>query len=545
MSAPRPLLCLTLALIVLLVGCASPPPVLLDGLGSHQRPVTTASLEARQFFHQGLVLCHGFNHDEAVAAFEHAARLDDSFALAHWGVAFALGPNINSPMTDVDKASRAYAESRRAEALMERATPVEQALIGALLLRYADPAPEDRTALDQAYADALRAAWVQHSDDADVGTLLADALLNLSPWDQWDPDGTPKPNTLEILEVLEAVLAFAPDHPFANHLHIHATEASQTPERAEASADRLLLLAPGQGHLVHMPSHTYMRVGRYADAAEANRRALIADNAYFALRGPQHEYELYRAHNYHFRAYAAMFQGDREAALIAAAGLVHDLPRWAIETMPQYAEGFLAVPWHVMVRFGLWQQILDEPEPDTPLTIADALWHYARGVAFANLGRIAEAQAETALFEADAAFIGEGDFVALSEAEQVVVIARHMLAGELLYRQGKLEQSFAQFMLAVAADDALKYGEPRGWMQPVRHAYGALLLESGQAAEAEQIYRQDLERHPENGWSLHGLAEALRVQGQTAEADAVQVRFEAAWEAASIDISASCFCRRT
>ncbi|MCB9898151.1 MAG: hypothetical protein H6825_09125 [Planctomycetes bacterium] len=519
--------------------------MLLGDLGTYTRPLETPSAEARAWFRQGLMLTYGFNHDEAVAAFEEARRLDPGFALAAWGVGFALGPNINMPMTDPDVASRAYAAAQDAAKLAAvRATPVERALCEALTLRYADPPPADRAALDLAYADAMRDVHARFPDDPDVGALFADSLLNLSPWDQWTKDGRPKEHTEECLAVLEDVLATHPDHPLANHLYIHATEAGPHPEAAEPCADRLGRLVPGQGHLVHMPSHTYVRIGRYADAVEANQRALLVDDAYFASHGWHGVYALYRAHNAHFLAYAAMFEGDPETSLAAARNLVAHIPAEVLEQMPEYAEGFFAMPWHVMVRFGMWDRILAEPFPDTPLHVAETMLRYARGVALANLDRLDEAEAERARFEESAAQVTEQQFIGLSPAPAIVDVARHMLLGELRFRQGRVDEAFDALRQAVALEDELPYDEPKGWMQPVRHALGALLLEAGRVDEAEAVYRADLAKNPENGWSLHGLAECLQRSGREKEASVARERFERAWSHATITLDRSCFCRR-
>lgn len=532
-----------LALLSFFAACAAPPAPLFEDLGTLHRAVTTRSPDAQRYFDQGLLLTYNFNHDEAVRSFEAAAALDPDCAMAWWGIAFALGPNINMPMTDPAAAKRAYEAARTANARLDDESAVERALVAAVGVRYADPAPEDRAGLDRAFADAMAAAWASNPGDADVGTLYADALLNLSPWDQWTRDGAPKENTSDVLAALEAVLASHPEHPGANHIYIHATEASRTPEMAEAAADRLSRLAPGAGHLTHMPSHTYIRIGRYKDAEEVNRRAVLADRAYFDRVGPQGVYELYNAHNHHFRAYAALFAGRRAAALEGARQLNEDLPPPVLEAMPEMAEGFLTMVYHVQIRFGLWEDVLAEPRPTAKLTIAEAMWHYARGVAFANTGRVGQAEAEVVAFEAAVAPVPENATIGLTPAAEVFDVARHMLRGEIRFRQDRREEAFAALRRAVELEDDLPYDEPKGWMQPVRHALGALLIEDGRIAEAEDVYRADLERHPENGWSLHGLAECLQRRGAVAEADEVRRRFRTAWSAADIELEASCFCR--
>ena len=526
-----------------LVACAPTRAPLFDRLGDGHMSVTTTSERAQQYFDQGLILTYGFNHDEAIRSYEEAVRLDPACAMGWWGIAFALGPNINLPLTDPAVARRAYAAAQRAAALSEHATPVERSLIQALAVRYADPPPEDRGALDQAYANAMRDVWRHYPQDPDVGSLFADAMLNLRPWDQWTRDGEPQPGTEEIVATLERVLSEHRDHPLANHLYIHTVEGSSTPERALPAADRLGTLVPAAGHLVHMPAHIYIRVGMYAKAIDANVRAIDADRAYSARVGPQGIYEVYRAHNYHFLAYAAMFAGDQAAGLRAGRDIWADLPRSSLQSIPEIMEGFYAVIWHVMIRFGPWEDILREPAPKTPLTIANAFWHYARGVAFANTGRTDKALEEATAFEEAAASIKDTMRVGATPAPLVVDVARHMLQGEILFRQGAKDEAFAALRKGVELEAALPYDEPRGWMQPVRHALGALLLEVGRIDEAEAVYRADLKINPENGWSLHGLAECLRRQGETRTAQSVEARFEKAWKRADAKIQASCFCR--
>lgn len=530
--------------VLVLAACSSPPARIHQGMGAPTRELHSPVAAAREYLHQGLVLTWGFNHAEAVRSFEQAAALDPECPLAWWGVGYALGPNINGPLTDPDQAMQAHAAAQRALALVEHGSPAEQALVRALVTRYADPPPADRSELEAAFAEAMAAAWAEHPDDPLVGSVYADALMNTTPWDYWTEDGvTPKEGLEDLLPTLEAVLAMAPRHPFANHLYVHATEASTSPERGEAAADRLSRAAPGQGHLVHMPSHTYMRIGRYADAVLANQRALVADDAYFVRAGPQGVYEFYRAHNAHFLTYAAMFLGQPDTAMSAARDLVAGIPPEVLEGAAGFAEGFLATPWHVMVRFGQWEAMLAEPRPRDGAGIALALWHYARGVAYANTDRVEQARAEAAAFEQAAARVTEDHRVGLSPALDVLDIARHMLEGETLYREGDVDGAFAALTRAIELEDGLPYDEPRGWMQPVRHALGALQLEQGRVRDAEATYLADLEHHPENGWALHGLVECLTRRGDTLGAAQATERFEAAWEESPLVLLGSCYCR--
>lgn len=523
-----------------LAACSGLP---LNRYGTFHRAITTASPDAQRCFDEGWLLCYGFNHDEAVRSFEAALQHDPGCAMACFGIAHALGPNINLPLTDPAVAARAHAAARRAQELSGPCTPVEQALIAAMATRYADPPPADRSGLDRAFADAMRQVWRDHPDDPEVGVLFAEAMLDLSPWNQWTRDGQPQPGTAEIVATLESVLRAHPDHPGANHFLIHATEASPEPGRALAATEVLPRVAPGCGHLVHMPAHTLMRLGRYRDAMDANARASAVDRAYFARAGVQGIYHFYHAHNEHFLCYAAMFDGDSAAARAAAQRLVTDFPASHRAEMAPFVDAFLAVPLHVDVRFGRWQDVLAHAEPGAAFPVATAMRHYARGVALANLDRIDEAVAEQAAFVAAAAAVPADATVGLSPAGPVLAVARGMLAGELAYRSGRVEAGLAALRDAVTGEDELPYDEPSPWMTPVRHALGALLLEAGRVAEAEAVYRADLARHPANGWALHGLAECLRSQG-SAELAAVEAALARAWARADVELVGSCFCRR-
>jgi tetratricopeptide (TPR) repeat protein len=516
-----------------------------NAFGQFHRKITTSSELAQQEFDQGLLLCYGFNHDEAVRCFEMALQADPECAMAAFGIAYALGPNINLPLTDPTVARRAHAMAQTAQELARKqsVSPVEAALLSAMASRYSAVPPEDRSPLDRAYADAMRKTYASFPEDPDVGALYAESLLDLSPWNQWNADGSPRPNTEEVLSVLERTIAIHPDHPGALHFWIHTTEGSANPERALAAAARLPDLARGCGHLVHMPAHTYMRCGRYRDALEANLEAVEVDRAYFAKHGAQGIYHMYLAHNQHFAVYAAMFLGDSKTALRCARELVADLPAPMLQQSPEYLDAFLAMPLHVLIRFGRWKEVLNEPQAAASFPIARSLWHYARGVAFANTDRIEEARREQAEFERASAALPAGAVVGLTPAADVMAVARGMLAGEIAFRSGDAQTGVAMLRAAIAAEDALRYDEPPGWMQPVRHALGALLLESGDAAAAEAVYREDLLRHPDNGWSLHGLAECQRRLGDPTHT-LTQAAFARAWRDADMELRASCFCRR-
>jgi len=510
-------------------------------LAVYHRAVSTASPEAQQFFDQGLVLHYGFNHEAAIASFARAAELDPDLAMAWWGQAISAGPNINNPHMDDDAAKAAYDAAQRALARVDHASPVEEALIRAIAVRYAWPQPEDRHALDVAYADAMRKVWAEHPGDADVGALFADAAMNLIPWDLWSPEGEPRAETPEIIRTLEAVLAISPEHPMACHLYIHTMEASPTPEKALPQADVLRDRVPGAGHLIHMPSHIDIRLGRYSDAMIANQKAIAVDRSWAAQGG---FYTMYRAHNFHFLAYAAMFDGQREIAMKAAREMIDQIPLEVVRAYPDFLDGFMAVPVHVMVRFGLWEDLLKEPAPPEDLVVTTAFWNYGRTVAYAALGRVDEAAREFAALNRAIAAVPESRLIGNNSALTVLAVGVPMAEGELEYRRGNYEKAFDLLRTSVARDVALKYDEPWGWMMPVAHSLGALLAEQGRYDEAEAVYRADLKIHPDNGWALLGLAECLQKTGRADEARTVDARFKSAWSRSDIVIHASCYCRK-
>lgn len=531
-------------------GCARPPagpaatPVpLFEGTGAHVRPVTTASPEAQRYFDQGLNFLYAFNHDEAIRSFRSAAEIDPACAMAWWGIAIANGPHINYPTMDETRSRDAFEALERARRHEAAAPPADRALIAALGRRYASPPPADRKPLDAAYADVMREVHQAHPGDADAGALFAEALMDLRPWDLWTSDGAPQPGTEEILATLEGVLARAPAHPLANHLYIHAVEASPHPERADAAADRLRDLAPGLGHLVHMPSHIDVLRGRWEAAILANAKAEEADRKYRARSPRQDFYRVYMAHNHHMLAYAAMMVGRSADALRAIRTMVEEMPEEWVRESAAFADGFVGAPFEVLMRFGRWEEILAEPEPPAHLPIARALRLYARGVARAARNEAAGARAEQTAFRAAAAALPDGAFFGNNAARDLLGVAEHFLEGEILAREGKTDAAIAALREAVRREEALRYNEPPDWIQPVRHALGAVLLKAGRSAEAETVYRDDLKWRPENGWSLYGLARSLRLQKKAAEAGAVETRFKTAWSGADVPLSSSCFCQ--
>lgn len=549
--AALPLLLLCLASLIALGALPSlargeetPREPLFENLGDYEWTVSTDSPEAQQYFNQGMIFCWGFNHEEAIRSFAQAAVFDPGLAMAYWGIALASGPHINNPAMDEAASRMAWENLQVAVTLLGGANPLEQELIQALTARYADPPPEDRTPLDRAYADAMRAVWAAHPDNADVGALCAESVMDLRPWDLWSPEGQPRPETPEVMETLRAVLVLDPNHPGANHFNIHTLEASPEPARAAASADRLRDLVPGVGHLTHMPSHIDIRLGKYREAILANQRAVAADSAYLAQGGSGAFFTLYSAHNYHFLAYAAMFAGRQQLAMESARQMVAMIPLDLVYALPDFMDGFLPIPYHVMIRFGLWDEMLAEPAPPADLPVTTAFWLYGRTVAFAALGRVEEAAVELARFEEAFEAVPESALIGNNSAIAVLEVARPFAAGELEYRLGNTEKAFALLGEAVALDDALLYDEPWGWMEPVRHALGALLLEQGRVEEAEAVYREDLRIHPGNGWALLGLEECLRRSGKVQAAAEVQKRLDIAWADADINTKVSCYCRR-
>lgn len=517
-----------------------------EGLGSYKRKVTTDSAQAQRYFNQGLAFYHGFNHGEAIRSFQAAAEADPKCAMAHWGIALACGPHINLPLVPPPAAALAGKELQLAQANTAGALPVERDLIEALSHRYANPQPRDRAGLDQAYADAMRKVWERYPKDPDVGVLFAEAMMDLRPWNQWTAEGQPNPGTEEVLATLEAALKLNPKHPFANHLYIHATEASLHPERATAAADRLRSLQPGLAHNVHMPSHIDIRCGRWQQAVETNERAVAADQRYRKIVGPPQGFiNVYVAHNRHMLAYAAMMTGQRELAMKHIRAMVAELPQDFLKENALQAEGYVAMPMEVMVRFGMWDQILAEPDsyPDY-MSATRAFHHAARAIAYAAKREPEKARQEQAIFLEKSKLIPKEETFGNNSAADVIAVAQHMTEGEILLREDKLEEGIAELREAIKLEDALKYDEPPAWIIPVRHSLGAVLMNSRRYAEAEQVYRDDLARLRDNGWSLYGLAESLRLQHKNAaEAKLTRAKFQKLWARADTQITSSCLCQ--
>jgi tetratricopeptide (TPR) repeat protein len=538
------LVCFAVVLVTCHVLAAKEP--VYDGLGSYSRKITTNSLEAQRYFDQGLAFLHGFNHRAAIRAFQQAAELDPQCAMAHWGVALACGPHINFTAVPPPAAELAWKDLELAQKNAGNASPVERALIDALAKRYANPQPEDRTGLDCAYADAMRELWKKYPKDPDVGALFAEAMMNLRPWDQWTPDGKPQPGTDEIIATLDAVLTLNPNHPLANHLYIHAVEASPHPERAMAAADRLRDLQPGVAHIVHMPSHIDIRTGRWLDALDTNIKAVAIDQNYRKVFGPPKGFlNVYIAHNRHMLAYAAMMTGQRDLAMKHIRAMVAELPADFLNENALQAEGFVAMPLEVMVRFGLWDDILSEPEHYTDkMWFTRAFHHAARAIAFAAKGDTDNARKAQSVFFERAKRVPKEASLGNNSCEAILEVMTPMVEGEILVAEGKIDGGIEQLRAAIQKEDAFKYDEPPGWLIPVRHSLGAVLMKHKRFAQAEQVYRDDLARLPENGWSLLGLAESLRKQNKNAEEVAqTQSKFKKVWAKADLTINTSCLCQ--
>jgi tetratricopeptide (TPR) repeat protein len=520
----------------------------LFNLGNHRHPISTQNPLAQRYFNQGLILAYGFNHAEAIRSFQEAARLDPNCAMCYWGIALALGPNINAPMADA-AVPPAWTALQKAIALAPKASSREQAYIQALAKRYSAKPVSDRSPLDQAYANAMRQVAQRYPNDMDAATLFAEALMNLTPWNFWTKAGQPTTYTSEIVATLESVLQRNPNHPGANHFYIHAIEASQHPELAIPSAQRLETLVPGAGHLVHMPSHVYWRVGRYHDAARINEHAIHTDEATFAIQGSRPDqgshsfYALaYYPHNIHFLLAAAQMEGRSQLALEAARKLVSKIPDQAYDQVPAL-EDFKPMPLFALVRFGQWQAILQEPQPDPKRQYTTGMWHWARGMAYVRLGKLAQARTQYQQLHqiAQTKAMKELTLASFPQASTLLDLASHLLAGELAGAAGQSDGQIAQLRSAVRIQDSLSYIEPPSWYYPVRQSLGVALLKANRAREAEKVYREDLRQYPNNGWSLFGLAQSLQAQGRSREAQTVQQRFQEAWKYADVSLTAAQF----
>ncbi|HYX30587.1 MAG TPA: hypothetical protein VE863_18775 [Pyrinomonadaceae bacterium] len=511
----------------------------LQKLGTHVFPVSTNNKQAQLFMNQGLNLSYAFNHAEAGRAYREAERLDPNLAIAYWGEALALGPNINAPMSP-DSEAPALAAIKKADALRANASPQELALIDALKYRYTGKA-EERRANDVAYADAMRKVHLQFPNDDDISMLYVESVMDLRPWGYWTKDGTPYERTSEIVALTEKVIAHNPNHPGALHLYIHLMEAFQA-DKAEAAADRLLTLMPAAGHMVHMPAHIYQRVGRYADAAKSNVMAIAADEDYIAQCHAQGLYPMaYYPHNLHFLWFASTAEGNSKVAIQAARKAASGVDDGTLKAVPLLA-GFRVVPYYALTRFGKWDEMLREPEPPATSVYLKAMWHYARGTAFLGRGQTSDADQELAKLNAlmpDKSL--DGPLFSPNTARAIVTIAQEVLTGEIDAAKKNYDSAVTHLERAVRLEDALVYTEPAEFHFPPRQALGAVLLDAGRPAEAETVYWEDLRRNRENGWSLFGLMQALKAQGKNEDAALVEARFKKAWANADVKLNSSRF----
>lgn len=539
-------------------------------LGRHSSPVTTSSSAAQSWFDRGLNWVYGFNHREAVTCFEHAVAEDPDCPMAYWGIALAAGPNYNKQWERFDPREleitfrRTFDEAQNALSRRSAGNERERAIVETLRARYPSQQPvEDFQQLYDDYADAMRHVYEQYTDDMDVVALFADALMCRTPWQLWDLEtGLPNPagSAEETARVLERALA-TPDgqkHPGVVHMYIHLMEMSPHPEKALQAADLLRGLVPDAGHLEHMPTHIDVLCGDYQNVVASNHAAIVADRKYVALHGSENYYTLYRVHNYHFKIYGAMFLGQYQTALETYDEMISTIPeallRWESPPMADWLEPFFPIKWHIYIRFGRWQEILDEPIPEDRelycVTVATA--HYAKGIAFAATGHIPEAEEQQRMFQEAVGWVPDTRYLHNNCYLDILQIADAMLAGELEYRRGHYESAFSHLRRAVRMEDGLEYDEPWSWMQPTRHALGALLLEQGQVNEAAQVYREDLGfdpsvprayQHPDNVWALHGYHECLTELGRIEEAQIIQQRLTLASARADFPVQASCACR--
>jgi len=514
--------------------------MIFGDLGTLHRPVS-ASAEAQAYFDQGLRLTYGFNHDEAARSFARGAELDPRCAMCFWGAALVLGPNYNVPMLP-DRAKAAWESLERARALAPSMTPVERALILALAKRYKGPEPLDPAAMaphSAAYADAMRDVAKQFPDDNDLQVLFAESMMDLSPWKLWKLDGKPEKGTEEIVSTLETVLGRAKDHPGANHYYIHVMEPSPNPEKAVDAAERLPSLMPGAGHIVHMPAHIFQRVGRYADASAANSKAVEVDLAYLRKTKAPGYYPMYLGHNFGFLAFSASMEGRRADSLAAARQSAKAIPPSMTDMMPGM-DFLVAEPILAMVRFGRWDELLAEPRPEAKYQVLTGFWLHGHGMALAAKGRYAEAEADlaelTKLRNSAPAELMAGN----NQAKDVFGVAAKVLEARLATLQNK-KDALALWADATAQADRLAYAEPDDWFYPVRHFQGAALLTAGKAKDAEMVYREDLRRHPHNGWALYGLWQSVAKQKRPAEAKALEAEYELAWQKADFKLTTTAF----
>jgi len=514
---------------------------LFEGLGDFHRKSATKSPEAQQFFDQGMRFLWAFNHDESTRSFARAAQLDPDCAACYWGVALTVGPNYNLPVMAPPRAQVAFDALTKAQNAAAHASPADRALIGALAKRYPNAQPLDPSnsaPILAAYAQAMKAVAAQFPGDLDVQTLYAESMMNLNAWRLWTAEGKAAPGTEEIVATLESVLKRDPRHPGANHYYVHTLEASQHPETAVPAAERLRGMMPAAGHLEHMPAHIMQRVGRYEEAAEANRKGADADKSYFAMTQPPDYYAMYTGHNYQFLAYSAAMEGRRAETLEAVRNSRETISDEMLLAMPGF-DWPLAEEYAATVRFGLWEDMIAKPAPNPKLPALTGGYLYAKGMALASKGRIDEAKATLAQLQRLAASLPADTPAGFNRAKDVFAVATAMVQARIASGGHHPDEAISLLREAVAKEDTLAYDEPKDWFFPVRQVLGAELMAAGRAPDAEAVYRKDLEQNPANGWSLFGLQAALRAQNKTDAAAKVEREFRAAWKNADVMLTAS------
>jgi tetratricopeptide (TPR) repeat protein len=534
-----------LTLLFLLAGCTEQTEKkapLFNNLGNLQFRITTSSDLAQKYFNQGVALAYGFNHAEAYRSFREVSRLDTNCAMAYWGMAIVLGPNINAPMDGADVPT-AYEAVQKALALLDNETEKEKDFIYALSKRYDKNNSDERNTLDSAYSDAMGKLSEKYPDDLHAATMFAESLMDLHPWDYWLRDGTPQPWTGEILSTLESVIQRDPEHMGANHLYIHAVEASKDPARGIPSAEKLAYVAPGAGHLVHMPAHIYIRVGKYHEGSIANKKAIESDEEYLSQCFQQGLYPLaYYPHNYHFLWATATLEGDSKTALNAAISTSQKPPDSLLNACGyQTLQHFAVIHLYGYVTFGKWDKILKEPEPAEERLYPQGVWHYARGMAFTAKDKLDDAEKELAELNhlRDNKQVDDLAIWGINSAGLLLKVAYEVLSGEIAAKKKNYNLAIEHLKKGVELESTLRYDEPPTWFYPVRQNLGAILIEAGKFAEAEKVYREDLEEIPENGWALYGLYQALSFQNKSEEAEEVRKRFEEAWKYADIELKSS------
>jgi len=532
-------------IILLLFGCSTEQKKqapLFNNLGTLDFPITTNSELAQKYFNQSVILAYGFNHEEALRSFEEVARLDSNCAMAYWGMAYVLGPNINLPM-DAGVVQTSYEAIQKAILLLDDESQKEKDFVLALSERYSAEAMEDRTSLDQAYLEAMRDLSNKYPDDLDAATMYAESIMDLHPWDYWLKDGTPQPWTPELLMVLEGVINKNPNHHGANHFYIHAVEASKNPDMGLASADKLRFLAPGAGHLVHMPAHIYIRTGKYHEGSLANIRAVKSDEAYINQCNQQGFYPLlYYPHNYHFLWATATLEGDSKTAIEAALKTSQKPPDSLLNVCGyQTLQHFAVIPLYAYVTFGKWDEILNYPEPQEKRPYMVAVWHYARAMAFIAQNNLEKAEIELSILKEfkDNKNIDDLSIWGINSAGTLVKIGCEVVSGELAAKQKNYSLAISHLQKAVELEHSLRYDEPPTWFYPCSQNLGAILIEAGMYEKAQKVYEENLAEVPDNGWGLFGLHQALLKQNKIKEAEEVEKRFEQAWKNSDIELTSS------